>query len=260
MELEISELVARQGATVSPATSVIGLGKFDGTGRRVTLLKNREIVNVHAGCVIAADGVSSCVARMAGIDTRLPLINMVSFLGHRIAGAKVQCEDTFYAASLPPPFPRECMFWVIPNGHGELNAGVGLPSLFGGMARPMLAQMMETTDAYSGGSIVADIVGHMSFSPPLEKPFADGIMVAGGAARIVQLATTGIYPGAVSGRMAANTIIKLGNAEATEHALSAFREALSPLYRDIHLVWKQHESSLRDGAKRLAPMMLNGPV
>ena len=74
--------------------------------------------------------------------------------------------------------------------------------------------------------------------PPLEQPYADGLLITGGAARmILPLSAGGIAPAAISGKHAAKTLIASNGRPATSDSLTAYRDALEPLYSRIREKW-----------------------
>jgi digeranylgeranylglycerophospholipid reductase len=239
VERELAELAAERGAEVRPGTAVIGVDPFDGTGRRVTLRTAREEHRVAAGCVIAADGVSSTVARLAGIDTYLHPDSVCTGLARIVSGARVQHQDLVHTARLPAPIPAiPCYFWVIPHGGGQANVGLTVPGRDGARARRLLEQMLARIEAIEGGEVIQTIAGVIPDAPPLPRPFADGLLITGAAARmILPLSAGGIAPAAISGKHAARTVIGLDGEPATAERLATYREALEPLYSKIEEKW-----------------------
>lgn len=239
LERDLAEIAAGRGATVRSGTAVVDVGPFDGKGRRVTLRTGREQVEVTAGCVIAADGVSSTVARLAGVDTYLHPDAVCTGLAHVMSGARVTHLNEVFTGRLPEPVPAiPYYFWVIPHGNGQANVGLYLPGRDGARARVLLDRMLADSDAIRGGEITQTIVGVISDAPPLDRPFADGLLITGGAARmILPLSAGGIAPAAISGRHAARTLIANRGKPATAENLTGYREALEPLYSSIRQKW-----------------------
>lgn len=239
LERDLAEEAAQRGATVRSGTAVVGVGEFDGESRRVTLRSGRERYDVTARCVIAADGVSSTVARLAGVDTYLHPDAVCTGLAYVVSGARVAQLTEVFTARLPAPIPAlPYYFWVIPHGDGQANVGLYLPGRDGARARVLLDRMLAETDAVTGGEITATVVGIIPDTQPLERPFGDGLMITGGAARmILPLSAGGIAPAAISGRHAARSLIANNGRPATSDRLAAYRDALEPLYKLIREKW-----------------------
>jgi len=239
LERDLAELAAERGTVVRAGTSVVGVGEFDGRSRQVRLRTAHREHKVHARCVIASDGVSSSVARLAGIDTYLHPDAVCTGLAYLLSGAQLNLDSDVHTETLPAPIPPlPYYFWVIPHGGGRANVGLYLPGRDGARAQMLLDRMLDATDAIAGGEIPETIVGIIPDTPPLERPFADGLVITGGAARmILPLSAGGIAPAAVSGKHAAKTLIDLDGKPATAERLSAYRAALEPLYSSIRQKW-----------------------
>ncbi len=252
-ENDIAMMALKQGALVAPGTSVAAVGRFDGLGRRVTLQSKKGRRDIHVGCILAADGVSSSVARFAGIDTYISPNNIATGLAYRLVGVTLKKPHKIHIEPLPYPYPVfPCYFWVIPNGHNQAQVGLGIPGITGFEARSVLHKMMAETNAYKGGRIVQTIVGLIPDVPPLEKPFKDGIMVMGGAARMINpMSSGGIGPAAQSGRAAAKTYRDTKGAPATEAMLSSYRRLINPIYKKLHDQWKTRRNVIEDYKKGL---------
>jgi len=240
-EYEMSLLLADAGIRVRPDTSAVAVGPFDGERRPVTLLHERREHTVRARLVIAADGVSSTVAGMAGLPTRLPLDRVASCVAYRIAGARVESPGEYHLDFAPEL--RPFYFWVIPCSPSEASVGLGVPGDRGFRAPALLEAFLRKSPRISGGRRVETIVGIFPSCPPMERPLADGLLVAGGAARFVTAAYgEGIEPAALSGRAAAACFLALERPVCEARALAAYRQGLEPLYRRLRGSWQQRRN------------------
>jgi digeranylgeranylglycerophospholipid reductase len=251
MERELAEIAAERGVTVRAGTAVVGVDEFDGRARRVTLRTADGDQDVLARTVIAADGVSSSVARLAGVDTHLHPDAACSGIAYLVTGARIENEGEGHTARLPEPYPSiPYYFWVIPHGGGGANVGLYVPGRDGARARALLDRMMAESDAIDGGEITEVVVGIIPDAPPLERPFADGLLITGAAARmILPLSAGGIAPAAISGKQAARAVIGLDGEPATAERLTAYREGLEQLYSSIDDKWglrRELENEKRD--------------
>jgi digeranylgeranylglycerophospholipid reductase len=239
-ELELSQLLASRGATVVSGARVVGVGPFDGEGRSVEVARDGIREKVRARCVIAADGVSSTVARLAGVATCLEPLQASSGLAYRMEGVTLADPERWHQVPVPrilSPFPH--YFWVIPNEPGTANIGIYLPSVHASRLRPVLHRMMRASKLFTGGRATKTIAGLLAEARPLAEPCADGVIVIGGAARLVDpLGGGGIGSAVVSGDEAARTIRELGGRACTREALALYKERLGPLVDYLEGRWR----------------------
>ncbi|MCP4675830.1 MAG: NAD(P)/FAD-dependent oxidoreductase [Deltaproteobacteria bacterium] len=251
-ELGMAKIAAKRGAFVVPGTSVVGVGEFDGERRRVTLASKLGIRKVHAKCVMAADGVSSSVSRFVGINTYLSPQRVVSSLAYRIVDTDLKYPEKVHIEHLPKPFPAfPYYFWIIPNGKGKANVGLYVPSIDGPKTRPLLDQMLSSSDAIYGGRIIKTVVGLISDSRPLVKPYSDGFLVLGAAARLIEpFSGGGIGPSMLSGKAAAKVFIETNGASTDEDQLKKYGRQIRFITKHLNDEWdrrRQIESNYRRG-------------
>ena len=233
LEHDLAEILARAGAVVRAGTAVIGVGPYAGGARSVTLLIGHDRHDVQARLVIAADGVASRVAALAGLNTRLKLSEIGSCLACRVVGTKLRnpaVASVEYLTEIAPGY-----FWVFPAGPDQANVGLGVLGHRGFAARPLLDRALERTPALRGGRVVEMIVGCVPSAEPLERPYCDGLLVAGAAARLVGAASgEGLRPAAISGRAAARVYLDRCSTSTDAACLAPYRESLTTLYREMH--------------------------
>lgn len=241
VEYEVSLIAAERGATVAPGTSAIGVGPFDGERRQVALRTAESVQTVAARCVIAADGVSSAVARMAGIDTFLGPDEVASGLACRVEDATLADPEALYMTPLPPAMaPPPFYYWVVPHGPRSANVGLALPGRDGARVRRFLSRMMEEDGACRGGRVVETVAGLLPGKEPLAEPFRDGLLVVGGAARMVHpVSGAGILFAAASGRAAAEHLVQLGGKAAVAGELAGYRERVAWIYSQLDEGWQR---------------------
>lgn len=236
-EWDVSRLLGKGGVIVSEGTGVIGVGPFDGSGREIRLVSGKREKSVRAGIVIAADGISSSVAKYAGINTTLALNEVATCLAFRVVGADLKDPKKLvfdFAKELSPFY-----FWIIPSGPGEANIGLGLLGARGFVVRRILKEFMKNREEFSGGKIAETIAGNVPSTRPMEKPYSDGLLVTGAAARLVRAADgEGIRQAVISGKAAAETIIALQDEAPLAEKLSAYRKKIDGLYRSLEESWK----------------------
>lgn len=230
LESDAAEILAARGAVVRPGTSVVAVGPFDGEGRAVTLHGDGQRTRLKARMIIAADGVASRVSCMAGINKPLKLAEMASCLAWRFKDVKLpdpyKCETSF------PQETHPFYTSVIPSGPDEALIGLGLLSSRGHACRPTLERVMKRYPYMQEGRLVQTVVGFVPSAFPLAKPFSDGLLVAGTAARLVDAANgAGIEYAAVSGKIAAQVYLASPNRSPGVSDLAAYGDRLKPLHQ-----------------------------
>ncbi len=158
---------------------------------------------VSADVVIAADGVESKFSRWCGIDTTVPLREIMSSVQYLMTNLPIDSHTTlFYLGNKVAP---QGYLWVFPKGERSANVGVGIPGTKSGTghrAKDYLDRFVAAT--FPEGRAIECIAGGVSVCRPLEKTSAPGLLIIGDAARMVDpLTGGGIYCAMYSGRLAA---------------------------------------------------------
>ncbi|MCJ7816327.1 MAG: NAD(P)/FAD-dependent oxidoreductase, partial [Candidatus Aenigmarchaeota archaeon] len=112
------------GAKVLAKTDAVSLIKKDGKVSGVTLESSGKRWNVQAKIVIAADGVESKIAREAGIDTTLRLVDVASGVQFEMAGVDIDPDriELYFGNEIAPAGYA----WIFPKGKNEANVGIGV--------------------------------------------------------------------------------------------------------------------------------------
>ncbi len=193
---------AEAGSDVFVKTRAVAPIMENGAVKGARLLACGQPVDVRADVVVAADGVESKFARWAGLDTTVPLGDMMSCAQYLMTDIPIDEASTdFYLGREVAP---EGYLWVFPKGDRTANVGIGISgrqSRDGSRARHYLDRFVAET--FPNGKIIEHIVGGVSVCRPLPCTVADGLMVAGDAARVVDPITGGgIFNAMFTGRMA----------------------------------------------------------
>ncbi|HEV2519740.1 MAG TPA: NAD(P)/FAD-dependent oxidoreductase [Thermoplasmata archaeon] len=161
-----------------------------------------EPFEIRAPVTIGADGFESQVGRWAGLPTNLALKDMDSCLQYRMTD--VDCDVRycdFYLGSVAPGG----YVWIFPKDEGLANVGIGVQlSKIRGMAeaRSYLDAWIAKHPAYSKGKTIDVVGGGVSIAPPIRQAAADGIMLVGDAARMIDpLTGGGIANGCIAGKI-----------------------------------------------------------
>ena len=162
-----------------------------------------KTTDVKAEVVIAADGVESKFSRWCGIDTTVPVREIMSSVQYVMADIDIDEHSTiFYLGNDVAP---EGYLWVFPKGKRSANVGIGISGRKSGnghRAKDYLDRFVRK--AFPDGKIIEYIPGGVSVCRPLDCTVADGLMITGDAARVVDpLTGGGIYNAMYTGRLAA---------------------------------------------------------
>jgi digeranylgeranylglycerophospholipid reductase len=214
---------AEAGSDVSVKTRAAAPIMEGGTVKGARLEYCGTVSDVTADVVVAADGVESKFARWCGIDTTVPVSEIMSSAQYVLTGIDIDPHATiFYLGNTIAP---EGYVWVFPKGERSANVGIGISgkkSGSGHRAKDYLDIFVHKT--FPKGKPIEFIVGGVSVCRPLGCTVADGLIIAGDAARVVDpLTGGGIYNAMFTGRLAADVAadcIAKGNCQ--KKALSAY--------------------------------------
>jgi digeranylgeranylglycerophospholipid reductase len=177
---------------------------------------------IGADVVIAADGVESKFSRWCGIDTTVPVREIMSSAQYLLTDITIDPHTTvFYLGNTIAP---EGYLWVFPKGDRTANVGIGISgrkSGTGHRAKDYLDRFVGKK--FPGGKPIECIVGGVPVCRPLPCTVADGLMIVGDAARVVDPITGGgIYNAMFTARLATEV------ASGAIAAADCSREALLP--------------------------------
>lgn len=194
---------ASRGAEVYVKTRATAPLLEDGAVKGATLETCGEVRDVKADVIIAADGVESKFSRWCGVDTAVPLRELMSCAQYLLTDIEIDPLMTvFYLGNEVAP---EGYAWVFPKGRRTANVGVGISSRRsrdGNRARDYLDRFVAAR--FPGGKGIEYIVGGVSVCRPLSCTVADGLMIVGDAARVSDPITGGgIFNALHTGRLAA---------------------------------------------------------
>ena len=162
-----------------------------------------KTTEVKAKIVIAADGVESKFSKWCGINTTVPVREIMSSVQYVMADIDIDEHATvFYLGNEVAP---EGYLWIFPKGKRSANVGIGISGRKSGeghRAKDYLDKFVKKT--FPNGKTIEYIPGGVSVCRPLDCTVADGLMITGDAARVVDpLTGGGIYNAMYTGRLAA---------------------------------------------------------
>ncbi len=201
---------AEAGSDVVVKTRATAPIMENGAVRGANVISIGTPAEIRAEVVIAADGVEARFARRAGLETTVPLREMMSCAQYLMTNIDIDAGSTdFYLGNAIAP---EGYLWIFPKGERTANVGIGISgrrSRDGSRAKDYLDRFVAKN--FPDGKMIEAIVGGVPVCRPLECTVADGLMVVGDAARVVDPITGGgignaLFTGRLAGQVASDCI------------------------------------------------------
>jgi digeranylgeranylglycerophospholipid reductase len=193
-----------EGVDIRVGTEATGMRR-DGDRWCVSIRGPRGDDVLLARLIIAADGVEAMTGRWAGIDTRVPARDMESCAQYVLAGIDFDPDAIYlhFGAKIAPGGYA----WVFPKGIGVANVGLGIVALRadGRSARQYLDRYVS--DYFPTGVKTGFTVGGVIVHPTIKRTYADGLLICGDAAHMINpLSGGGIVNAMKAGRLAAEVV------------------------------------------------------
>ena len=237
---------ARAGAQVLVGAEATAMARNGGGNARWHVqVKERDREETYrARIVIGADGVETMVGRWAGLDTRVPARDMESCAQYVLQGIDID-PDAIYLQFSDAIAPGGYA-WIFPKGVGVGNVGLGLVALKtdGRNARQYLDAWIDRR--FPGGTRAGFTVGGVIVHTTIKKTYAEGVMVAGDAAHMINpLSGGGINNAMKAGRLAGCTAAAaIREGDTSERRLSAYHDAWMSLLGEDHLKYYRIKQAL----------------
>jgi digeranylgeranylglycerophospholipid reductase len=234
------------GAELLVGTEATGMRRDDGHWSVTTRGGRGRDTTYRARVVIGADGVEAMVGRWAGLDTRVPARDMESCAQYLIQGIDFD-PDAIYLQFGKRIAPGGYA-WLFPKGEGVANVGLGLVALRtdGRNAREYLDAWVA--HRYRGGARTGYTVGGVITHTTIKQTYADGVLVAGDAAHMINpLSGGGIVNAMKAGRLAGCTAAAaIREGDTSGSRLSRYHAAWMQLLGDDHLKYYRIKQALED--------------
>jgi digeranylgeranylglycerophospholipid reductase len=190
---------------------------------------------IGARAVIGADGVESTVGRWAGLDTRVRARDMESCAQYVVEDTTIDPDAIvlhFGDRVAPGGYA-----WVFPKSTRSANVGLGVLGLRA-QGRSAVAWLDDYVARYfPNASVASRTIGGVIVSATMGRTFADGLVLCGDAAHMINpLSGGGIVNAMKSGRLAAETMVsalRSGNMSAS--ALESYHAKWMRLLGDDHV-------------------------
>lgn len=233
---ELAWQASMAGADVYVRTRAVKPIMEDGCVKGATVKHLNSECDIRADVTIAADGVESKFSRWCGIDTTVPLREMMSCVQYLMTNIDIDPEcNVFYLGNEVAP---EGYLWIFAKGDKIANVGIGISARKnkqGNRAKDYLDRFVE--EHFPDGKIIEEIYGGDPVSEPLERTVSDGLIIVGDAARMVDPITGGgIYNAMFTGRLAAQTAAKcIKRGDVSKEALAEYETVWKKSKMNEHL-------------------------
>jgi digeranylgeranylglycerophospholipid reductase len=236
---------ARVGTKVAVKSRVIGL-EHNGDGYNVIVNHLGEEYTVKAKIVIAADGVESSVAEMAGLKCKKLPTEICSCAEYEMTNVKLLDNEMmeFYFGDISP----KGYAWIFPKGN-TANVGLGvidkkkkaIDYLNEFIEHPILEGRLKDATPVEFKCGGAPVGG------PIEKTVSDNLMVVGDAAgQISPLSGGGIYLSMSCGSIAGEVASKcIKNNDYSEESLMEYENKWKEKYYNILMAELKYKSILQ---------------
>jgi len=232
------------GAQVLVGAEATGMS-HNGDDRWHVRVKERGQETVYrARVVIGADGVETMVGRWAGLDTRVPSRDMESCAQYVLQG--IACDPNAIYLQFSEAIAPGGYAWIFPKAVGVANVGLGLVALKtdGRNARQYLDAWVDRR--FPGAARTGYTVGGVIVHTTIKKTYADGVLVAGDAAHMINpLSGGGITNAMKAGRLAGKTAATaICAGDTSERRLAAYHHAWMELLGEDHLKYYRIKHAL----------------
>jgi len=243
-DAHLAEQAAAAGAAVLVGTEATGMTRA-ADGRWHVRVKQRGVEEIYrARVVIGADGVEAMVGRWAGIDTRVPARDMESCAQYVLEG--IDCDPDAIYLQFGDRIAPGGYAWIFPRAVGAANVGLGLVALKtdGRNARAYLDEWVARR--YPRAARTGFTVGGVIVHTTIKRTCADGVMIAGDAAHMINpLSGGGIVNAMKAGRLAGCTAAAaIREGDTSEKRLASYHKAWMDLLGDDHLKYYRIKQAL----------------
>lgn len=217
----LAKIAAKAGAKILTRTEVVDVC-MKGKGMGVTLWSGGEMLEAECSVLVACDGIESRIARMAGIDTTIPVSEIISSAQFEMTGISIDSDnlELYFGNDIAPGG----YVWIFPKGKDSANVGIGVRKPFAKKsALKYLKEFISSKEALRKGSTIEINAGGVPVGGFLKTMVSDNFMVVGDAAHQVNpIHGGGISEAYVAGRIASEVIIK--SAKSNDFSKKALEE------------------------------------
>ncbi len=242
-EPALADEARRAGAQFEIRTEVMAMTRANDAWQ-VRLEGPRGVEDVEAKVVIGADGVEGIIGRWAGLDTRVASRDMESCAQYIVSNIQFD-PDAIYLHFADRWAPGGYA-WIFPRTVTAANVGLGMVALKsnGSNARQYLDGYVQRY--FPGGTVTGLTVGGVIVATTVKRTVADGVVLAGDSAHMINpLSGGGIVNAMKAGRLAgrhAAAAVCAGDTSAAR--LQRYHDEWMALLGDDHLKYYRIKEAL----------------
>ena len=219
---------AKAGTDIMVKTTVKDLIREEGKICGVVTKHMGKTMEIKADVVIAADGVESNMAQLAGIKTHDNITDICSCAQYELVCSDFDQDRVhlYFGNDIAPGGYA----WVFPKDEGTANVGLGIR----GPTETAYHYLKKFISKFDATPVELN-VGGVPLSGPIDKTYTDGFMVVGDAARQIDPVTGGgIFTTVPCARVAGEVAAEAVKAEDTsEDFLKRYDDAWRAKIGDI---------------------------
>ena len=219
---------AKAGTNIMVKTTVKDIIREDGKICGVVAKHMGKTMEIKADVIIAADGVESNMARLAGIKTQDNPTNICSCAQYELVCSDFDPDRVhlYFGKDIAPGGYA----WIFPKEEGTANVGLGIR----GPAETAYHYLKKFISKFDATPVELN-VGGVPLSGPIDKTYTDGFMAVGDAARQIDPVTGGgIFTTVPCARIAGEVAAEAVKAEDTsENFLKRYDDAWKAKIGDI---------------------------
>ncbi len=226
MEKDIAHMAARHGADILVWATAVDLL----TGSRneingVRFLYNGETISVKAKIVIAADGIESRMAKLAGLNSAITNLNDIGICAQYLV-TNIESPEGFPELHFGKNIVPDCYAWMFPKGNGTANLGLGIRASSAKKESPVKILNRFLNLRFPKAKPLRLTVGAVPLGLYLPKLVKGGFIVIGDAARMANcLDGGGITYSMNSAKLAGQTAVEaVKEGDWSEKKLSIFEK------------------------------------
>ncbi|MBU2560567.1 NAD(P)/FAD-dependent oxidoreductase [archaeon] len=217
------------GAEILKDARVTGLIKKEGHVRGVVYKKNGEEKEIESKVVVGADGIFSRVAKWSGLQTQ-DRKEIAICPQYEMAGVELDdptITETYFGVSYAPG----AYVWVYPTGKNSAKVGLGIKKSLARMKpkeylNKFIAEHPTASLKFKNAKITGTLTGLVPVGGPLNKTYADGVLLVGDAAGMTDaISGAGIISGILAGKLAAGVVSEaVAEDDCSEEKLKKYEE------------------------------------
>jgi digeranylgeranylglycerophospholipid reductase len=210
---------ARAGTDIMVKTTVKELIRKDGRVSGVVAKHLGKTFEIKADIVIAADGIESNIARMAGLKTMNQTEDIASCAQYEMVGLDIDPNylQIHHGAEIAPGG----YLWIFPKGDGVVNIGLGVIN----SKETAIYHLNKFVKKFDATPVELNI-GGVPLAGPMEKTYSSGLMVVGDAAgQVDPMNGAGIQNAVKCGRIAGEVAVEsLENGDTSAKYLKKYED------------------------------------